>query len=144
MINKDFLEDVKILLKDFDVNSSEIKEDTSKRFGGTLYYFYFSDLQSLINFHRNISFTHPRKKGRLENRINSCKLNEYRKGEAKKLILSSLSKEGPKTAKELGNKLNRAKRTVQFHLNNLRKENLVLYKNRKLKFTTEYIWELKK
>ena len=48
-----------------------------------------------------------------------------------------------KTAKKLSMIIKRDKRTVQYHLDNLKKEDLVIYSKLKKKFVYEYLWGLK-
>ena len=141
MIHKRFVCDIKSMLKDLGIITTKISKEKSKnRFGKIAYYFTINGRKNLELFLKKISFTHPEKLKKLTNRLNSYKLEEYQKMEPQRLILDILSKDGSLTAKELATKINRKKRTIQFHLNNLRKKNKLTFQKIKRKFVYEYLW----
>jgi len=140
-----FVSDIKKLLNNLGIITSEIKKDTSKnRFGKVAYYFTITGRSNLTKLLEMVGFTHPKKMKRLVNRINSYKEEQYLKGEPQNLIFNILLKYGPKTAKEIAKIMNRNKRTVQFHLDTLKNKDLIFYKKIKRKFNYEYLWVLKK
>ncbi len=137
-----FLTDVMDMLNKLGIQTSKLAIDKSKRFGRPLYYFVIYGKNNMILFHQLIDFTHPRKKQRLTEHINRpVKHVSYKPGETVKLIFNTLQ-ERPMTANEIGNQINRSKRTVQFFLDRLYKKRAVSWYPAKRKFVNEYVWQI--
>jgi hypothetical protein len=145
MLNKPFVEGVKYILeKDFGIKCSDIFEDRSSRYSNnTHYYFLISNRFNLKKFKNEIGFCHPDKMRKLNVRLSNVKKMEYPKHAANRLIYDIL-KFSPMTSGEVSFILNRSKRIVHSHLNELKRNNLVCCEYIKRKNYYEFLWKAKK
>jgi len=144
MLHKEFIKDVKDILEDdFGIKCSNISEDRSSRYSNnTYYYFRISNRFNLQRFRDEIGFSHLKKMRRLEHRLRNVKKIEYPKHVAQPLIYDIL-KSSPMTTKEIAYILNRGKRIVQSHLNELKKKGLVCYELIKRRYSYEFLWKVR-
>jgi len=138
---KSYIEDVQKLVQEFGIKTSQVIKEHDKRNGREYYFFLISGMYNFRKFHDKIGFFHPKKKKRLIEHLKNIKTENYGY-KAKELVLNVLKESGPLTAKQIAEKLNRDKRVIQQHLNNLKKLGLVNYIKLKRKFVYEYLWKI--
>jgi intein/homing endonuclease len=138
---KSYIEDIQKLIREWGIDTSSVIEELDKRHNRKYYFFLISGFYNLKKFSEEIGFFHPKKKMRLLEHLNNVKTLNYGY-KAKNLVLSVLRKYGPSTVKEIAKKLDRNKRVINTHLNNLKKQNLVSYTKLKRKFVYEYLWKI--
>ena len=136
---KSYIVDIQKLVQEFDINTSSVIEELDKRHNRKYYFFSISGFYNIKKFSEEIGFLHPKKKERLAKHLENVKMLSYGY-KAKNVVLNVLKKYGPLTVKEIAKKLNRDKRTINIHLNNLKKQDLVCYTKLKRKFVYEYLW----
>jgi len=138
---KSYIEDIQKLIWELGIQTSSVIEELDKRSGRKYYFFLVSGFYNLKKFSEKIGFFHPKKKERLIQHLNNVKILNYGY-KAQELVLDVLRKYGPLTAEEIAKKLNRGKRIIQIHLNNLKKQSLVSYEKVKRRFVYEYLWKV--
>jgi len=145
MLNRRFVNGIKSILEnDFKISCSDVLEDSSSKFSkNTHYYFLISNRFNLEKFRDRISFTHPKKAIRLNQRLSNVIKAEYPKGVSGSLIYDIL-KNSSMTSKEIAYILNRSNRIVQTHLNNLKEKGLVNYQPIKRRYSYEFLWKVVK
>lgn len=137
---RSYVNDVKAILEEnFHIKCSEIALELKQ--DKKYYYFTISGQYNLRRFYNLVGFTHPKKLERLKRRLSSYKENNYGYG-ARNYVLNVLEK-SPKTADQIAKIIKRDKRTIQHHLNNLKKDSLISSTKIKRKFVYEYLWSLK-
>lgn len=122
--HKIFLEEVRRLLFDLEINTSKIFQRSQKADSIQLG-FKIVGLKNLLNFNSKVGFNSRHKQKRLEFIINNFKQIQFGKKEAKLKLLEEL-KNNQMKSKELAEKLNRDQKTIWKHLNQLRKRNLIV------------------
>lgn len=122
--HREFLEEIRTILRELEINSSNIFERSEKDDSIQLG-FKIIGLPNLLNFSSRIGFTSSEKARRLNFIMNNFRQIQFGKKEAKLKILEEL-KNGQMKSKELGERLNRDQKTVWKHLNQLRKRNMVI------------------
>ena len=136
-----YIEDIWALVREFDIEISEIFRETDRRNGREYHYFLISGIRNLRKFHENIGFYHPIRRKIVLSHIANVKMENYGYN-ARYLVLSTLRKNGNLTAKEIAERIKRGKRTVHQHLRKLRREQLVEFSRAKRRFVYEYIWKV--
>jgi len=140
---KSYIEDVQKLINELGIKTSKTTKEFDKRNSREYYFFSISGMYNLRKFQKEVDFYHPKKKKILIEHLENIKIENYGYN-AKDIVNELLKKHGPLTAKQIGNILNRDKRTIHWHLNNLKKMNLVNYTKLKRKFVYEYLWDIVK
>tara|TARA_Y100000310_G_C20409731_1_gene681349 strand:- start:81 stop:806 length:726 start_codon:yes stop_codon:yes gene_type:complete len=135
-----YIEDIQKLIQEFNIETSQIIEELDKRHNRKYYFFLISGFYNIKKFSEKIGFFHPKKKERLTKHLKNVKMLSYGY-KAKNLVLNTLKECGPLTTKDIARKLGRNKKTIYFHLNGLKKQNIVSFKKLRRKFVYEYLWE---
>ena len=135
--NKFFLEELRILLKEFDIDTKDVTHKTIRGFD--IYTFYIRHYENLKKFCEKINFYHPKKKDKLKKIVNNPGRKSYAHGETEKRILSLIS-EGHSSKQEIKEKLKRKESTVNYWLNKLNAKGKIK-KGREM--NGNIIWSLK-
>ena len=139
MKHKPYVKDIQTLIQEFDINTSSVIREIDKRNGRKYYYFLISGAYNLENFSKEIGFFHPKKRKILIEHLRNIKSLNYGYN-AQNIVLNVLRKRGSLTVKKISRELNRDRRVINHHLNNLKKKCLVESKKLKRKSTYEYLW----
>lgn len=134
--NKIFLEDIKELLKEFNIKTSKIHERLYKK-KYPAFCFYIMNYNNIYNFWSSIGFYHPKKIEKLSQIIKFPGRKSYGRGETENLILELLNKSSLSSL-ELSDKLCRKPVTVQGHLRNLRRAS----KAKRFKQRSKILWKV--
>lgn len=123
---KSYIEDIRKLVNEFGIETSKVIKERDKRYGREYYFFLISGFYNLKKFQGKINFFHPIKRRRLANHLKNIRIKNYGYN-AKELVLDLLKEKGPLTVKQAAKELDRDKRIIRQHLNNLKYKNLVDY-----------------
>lgn len=140
--NKSFLQDLKNMINEFDINTTKIYY--KKLRGFDTYYFYIRNYHNLLKYNQEIGFLHSKKKENLNNILKNPGRKSYASGETKKKILNLLKKR-KRTSGELALILNRRRCTINYWLSKLRKKKRIKKDgfNKKDIRRRELIWKIR-
>ena len=145
MKKESYVNDIKSILLSLGIESSDIylEKYVKGKFGLPCYYFNISGYYNIKNFADKVGFDHPKKLIRLKDYLEKIKEHNYGY-KANKKVLDILKIKGQMNKKQIALLLDRNDRTVQHHLNNLLKDNLVKFKKVWKGYSYEYIWYAKR
>jgi len=118
--NEIMINDVKNLLKDFNIKLSKTYKRTDMN-GKQKIYFYIRNFVNINKFFKEIGFYHPRKKEKLEKIIKNPGRKSYARGETEKLIINLLQNE-MLTVYEISKRLERSYINTSAFVRSLSKE----------------------
>ena len=124
MTVKNILTDVKLMLKDFGIDTSIINE--KRRFGNRrpFYHITITGWWNFERFQKFVGFYHPLKYDRLNILISSNKL-KLLPGQTRNSIIQLIKNRNGIGVKELSNELNRPIESLKYHLHKLEKEKVI-------------------
>ena len=141
--NKFLLEDLKELIREFEIDTSKTYYKNLRGFD--IYYFYIRHNHNLEKYSKEIGFLHSKKILSLQKILENPGRKSYAHGKTEEMIVRLIGK-GLKTSKELATTLDRKVGTIQVFLNKLQQKRIIKKEGFKKVGVRnkEIIWEINK
>lgn len=134
MKDKPVIEGARKMFKELGIRAGKI---TKKE--GKYWRFRITGKKDLEEFQREIGFSHPEKKKKLNRLLNNYKIDQYKNGEIRKIMMAIIQKERSINPDELARRLERSPRgRFKMHLYQLEREKKIKW-NRKENIIQKYV-----